>query len=300
MRQRIKPPKTHFLRRKADNDQPVIHEGMASRRSNRPGTPNKLLSKNQQHSTAAKQVLSEWFRDHLVHPFPTVEDKHQLSTRSQLTRKQITDWFYHERAKVTKQYRRHPGGHISHTWINPNAQQSQRISYTTPPSHSPKPTTSPSVSPYRPGPPCAGCRAHHTRCDRKQPCGHCVIRGIACVPSKGTPSRKRTRTDEASQPMRMVAVVDPSTKVEGVADITAVMEILSSAVTSPSSSSSSSGPTPRAVGLELVSHWRAMANNHLKHAYVTAGQSDSSGHVEPAVQPAHTHPAQSTCLLLHL
>ena len=47
----------------------------------------------------ARRVLKTWVEDHLEDPYPSVQDKQQLGAATQLTMKQINDWFTNYRKR---------------------------------------------------------------------------------------------------------------------------------------------------------------------------------------------------------
>ena len=47
----------------------------------------------------AKEVLVQWFRDHLGNPYPNMKEKERLSVASGLTIKKIENWFINERSR---------------------------------------------------------------------------------------------------------------------------------------------------------------------------------------------------------
>ena len=59
------------------------------------------------------KLLSEWYEQHLDYPYPTEEEKQQLSTRCDMTVKQVSRWFANKRSRSKSSLRDVPrsGGH---------------------------------------------------------------------------------------------------------------------------------------------------------------------------------------------
>jgi hypothetical protein len=59
-------------------------------------------SKKQKHflSSNSVQLLKEWFYDHLDHPYPSADQKEDLSKRTGLTYLQVSNWFTNTRKRV--------------------------------------------------------------------------------------------------------------------------------------------------------------------------------------------------------
>lgn len=45
------------------------------------------------------KLLNEWFEKHLDHPYPTIEEKRELSVRGDITVEQVTRWFANKRSR---------------------------------------------------------------------------------------------------------------------------------------------------------------------------------------------------------
>jgi len=51
---------------------------------------------------SARSILRKWLRHHLEYPYPTEKDKKELIQKTHLTPKQISNWFAHERHKMSR------------------------------------------------------------------------------------------------------------------------------------------------------------------------------------------------------
>ncbi|KAJ6230698.1 homeobox protein transcription factor [Anaeramoeba flamelloides] len=62
-------------------------------------------SRRKNYPKNTRRVLNKWFFDHLEKPFPTKEEKQELSLKTSLTIKQISTWFTNARRRKLKQMR---------------------------------------------------------------------------------------------------------------------------------------------------------------------------------------------------
>ena len=46
------------------------------------------------------KLLNQWFEEHLDHPYPTEEEKKQLSSRGEITMEQVSRWFANKRSRT--------------------------------------------------------------------------------------------------------------------------------------------------------------------------------------------------------
>ena len=54
----------------------------------------------------AKSILSEWFQNHVDHPYPTQAEKQELSSKTGLSLQKVDNWFINERSRKWGSYRR--------------------------------------------------------------------------------------------------------------------------------------------------------------------------------------------------
>lgn len=54
----------------------------------------------------AKSILSEWFQNHVDHPYPTQAEKQELSSKTGLSLQKVDNWFINERSRKWGTYRR--------------------------------------------------------------------------------------------------------------------------------------------------------------------------------------------------
>ena len=54
----------------------------------------------------AKSILSEWFQCHVDHPYPSQNEKQDLSLRTGLSIQKVDNWFINERSRKWSSYRR--------------------------------------------------------------------------------------------------------------------------------------------------------------------------------------------------
>ena len=54
----------------------------------------------------AKDILSNWFREHVDHPYPTQSEKMELSELTGLTLQKVDNWFINERSRKWQTYKR--------------------------------------------------------------------------------------------------------------------------------------------------------------------------------------------------
>lgn len=53
----------------------------------------------------AKDILSNWFRDHVDHPYPTQAEKMDLSEQTGLSLQKVDNWFINERSRKWQNYK---------------------------------------------------------------------------------------------------------------------------------------------------------------------------------------------------
>jgi hypothetical protein len=62
----------------------------------------------------AKAVMMGWINDHIANPYPTKEEKEELSLRTGLTTVQISNWFTNARRRYLKINDPQPDFHVSY------------------------------------------------------------------------------------------------------------------------------------------------------------------------------------------
>ena len=76
--------------------------------STRPSPPSVHQSKKRRPNlpSHAKSILSEWFQCHVDHPYPSQNEKQDLSLRTGLSIQKVDNWFINERSRKWSSYRR--------------------------------------------------------------------------------------------------------------------------------------------------------------------------------------------------
>lgn len=78
----------------------------SSASANAPGSPlmdcSRGCKKRTNLSKTAKEVLQQWFEDHLHHPYPTEDEKDMLGMQGGITIEQVNNWFINTRGRKWK------------------------------------------------------------------------------------------------------------------------------------------------------------------------------------------------------
>ena len=96
--------KRHLEEKEEDLYNVCQQSDSSSRTSPPPGNQSKKRRPNL--PSHAKSILSEWFQCHVDHPYPSQNEKQDLSLRTGLSIQKVDNWFINERSRKWSSYRR--------------------------------------------------------------------------------------------------------------------------------------------------------------------------------------------------
>ena len=70
-----------------------------------PTTTSTTKKKRPNLPSQAKDILSNWFREHVDHPYPSQAEKNELSEQTGLSLQKVDNWFINERSRKWQTYR---------------------------------------------------------------------------------------------------------------------------------------------------------------------------------------------------